>query len=162
MGPERIALAGRLIRLYGDWLVRHRDVTDFDDGILRRGIAKLRAEAASLPGDYASPGGTILLAFAGGEAVGCGALRPIDARTAELKRVFVRPSARGLGVGRAVTVALLDRARSLGYDRVVLDTLSGMTAAIALYRGLGFREIAPYWDSPYSGSIFMELRLRDA
>lgn len=160
--PAEAAVAARLWREYGAWLARHREVTAFDDEVLRRGMARLRAEAAELPGPYAPPSGALLLVLAGDQPVGCGALRRVDRSTAELKRVFVRPSTRGLGAGRALTLALLERARELGYARVVLDTLPGMTAAIALYRALGFRDTAPYWKPPYPGALFLEYRLRRA
>ena len=114
-------------------------------------------ELARLPGAYAPPRGALLLA----PSQGCVALRPLDATAAEMKRLYVRPSARGQGVGRALAQAVIDEARALGYCRMVLDTVAGtMDSAIALYRALGFREIAPYYQNPLPGALYLELDLR--
>ena len=114
-------------------------------------------ELARLPGDYAPPRGALLLA----PGQGCVALRPLEATAAEMKRLYLRPAARGQGLGRALAQAAIDEARALGYARVVLDTIEGtMDAAIAMYRGLGFREIAPYYQNPIQGALYLELQLR--
>lgn len=117
-------------------------------------------ELAGLPGAYAPPRGRLLLALDGGSAVGCVALRPVDGRTAELKRLYVRPRARGSGAGRRLTEAAVAAARAAGYERIVLDTVPGMEAAQALYRSLGFADTAPYRFNPVEGASFLELRLR--
>jgi len=115
------------------------------------------AELEGLPGKYAPPRGALLLA----PGEGCVGLRPIDARTAEMKRLYVRPAARGTGLARRLALAILFEARARGYRRVVLDTVAGkMDAAIALYRALGFREIAPYYENPIAGAIYLELVLQ--
>jgi ribosomal protein S18 acetylase RimI-like enzyme len=115
------------------------------------------AELEGLPGKYAPPRGALLLV----PGEGCVGLRPIDARTAEMKRLYVRPAARGTGLGRRLAVAILGEARERGYQRVVLDTVAGkMDSAIALYRALGFREIAPYYENPIAGAIYLELVLQ--
>src|SRR5437899_11609474 len=94
------------------------------------------AELAALPGAYAPPQGTLLLAH----GQGCVALRPVDASTAEMKRLYVRPAARGSGVGRAVAHAVVSEARELGFSRIVLDTIGArMEEADALSRSVGLR-----------------------
>lgn len=114
-------------------------------------------ELAGLPGKYGPPRGVLLLE----PGQGCVGLRELDATTAEMKRLYVRSSARGTGLGRKLALAVLAEARERGYQRVVLDTVKGtMDAAIALYRSLGFREIAPYYQNPLPGAIYLELRLR--
>ena len=115
------------------------------------------AELAGLPGAYAPPGGALLLA----PGQGCVALRPLDPATAELKRLYVRPAARGAGLGRRLTLAAIAEARERGHQKLVLDTVAGqMDAAISMYRALGFREIAPYTKNPVPGALCLELALR--
>jgi putative acetyltransferase len=116
-------------------------------------------EWAGLPGAYAPPRGELLLASVDGRPAGCVALRPIDAETGEMKRFYVRPAFRGRGLGRALGSAIVDAARRIGYRRLLLDTHPTMTAAIALYRSLGFRDTAPYRSIPAREVIFMELDL---
>jgi GNAT superfamily N-acetyltransferase len=103
------------------------------------------AEIASLPGAYAPPGGQMLLARdpSSHVLVGCVALRPADGRrdTCEMKRLYVRPQARGTGLGRHLAVAAMEEARRLGYRRMFLDTLPKLHEARTLYQTLGFREI---------------------
>jgi putative acetyltransferase len=112
-------------------------------------------ELDELPGAYAPPRGALLLA----RGAGCVGLRPIDAATCEMKRLYVRPSARGTGLGRRLAEAVVTEARTLGYSRMRLDTVPGMDAAQSLYAELGFREIAPYRANPIAGAVFLELEL---
>lgn len=117
-------------------------------------------ELATLPGDYAQPRGALLLAKVGGQVAGCCALRPMDTadypNAAEMKRLYVRPAFRGLGLGRQLAEAVLDAARQGGYSCVLLDTLDDMEAARALYEDLGFEEIPPYYHNPIPGAHYLK------
>ena len=113
------------------------------------------AEVAGLPGRYAPPGGCLLLAQAGKSPAGCVALRDLGAGICEMKRLYVPPEFRSRGVGRVLVAAVLQRAESLGYRRMVLDTLPEMTGAIALYQAFGFDFIESYWGHPTTGAVFM-------
>lgn len=145
--PPWLALARALFVEYGNGLGIDLAFQRFDD------------ELAALPGLYAPPRGRLLVAEFGGYAQGCVALRELDPTAAELKRLYVRPQARGRGVGRRLAEAAISAAGELEYRRIVLDTLPNMTAAQRLYRELGFRETAPYTFNAVAGTRFMELYL---
>jgi ribosomal protein S18 acetylase RimI-like enzyme len=118
-------------------------------------------ELASLPGAYAPPAGELLLArAAAGPAIGCAALRPLPGlRLCEMKRLFVSPEGRGAGIGRKLVEAVIVAAVARGYGEMRLDTLPTMQNAQSLYRALGFVEIAPYYDTPVAGTVFLARRL---
>ncbi|KQP21649.1 GNAT family N-acetyltransferase [Pseudorhodoferax sp. Leaf267] len=121
------------------------------------------AELDSLPGHYAAPHGTLLLAQVDDAIAGCCALRPcadVDyANACEMKRLYVRKAFRGFGLGRQLAEAALDAARHAGYANVLLDTLDDMEAARALYEELGFEEIPPYYQSPIAGAHYLKAEL---
>lgn len=124
------------------------------------GYQDFAAELAGLPGKYAPPGGALLLARGGDkEPLGCVGLRPSSRGCCEMKRLYILPAARELGLGLALTVAVTEEARQLGYRKLQLDTLSTMTTAQALYKQLGFERIAAYYDPTPSGTVFMSLGL---
>jgi putative acetyltransferase len=145
---ENLATARRLIEEYAATLGVDLSFQDF------------ARELRELPGDYAPPRGRLLLAFDRAAAAGCGALRPLEGDTCEMKRLYVRPQRRGRGIGRALARRLISEARTIGYRAMRLDTLPGMEQAQQLYRALGFSEIAAYRHNPIAGTKFLELELR--
>ncbi len=118
-------------------------------------------ELKDLPGEYGAPRGSLILAHVDGLVAGCCALRPLDncdhANAAEMKRLYVRPAYRGLGIGRQLTEAILDAAHRLGYGCVLLDTLDDMEAARALYEDLGFEQIPPFYHNPHAGAHYLKV-----
>ena len=141
--PRDLAVTRMLFREYQQGLGIDLCFQDFE------------TELATLPGKYAPPGGRLLLAWDGLEAVGCVALRPIADDACEMKRLYVRPTVRGQQLGRRLAERVCDEARAAGYRRICLDTLPTMTAAVALYTALGFAPIAPYVFNPIEGAIFL-------
>ena len=145
--PQDIEVARELFREYADWLRVDLCFQDFE------------RELARLPGDYAPPRGRLLLAFHHESAVGCVALRPIDPATGELKRLYVRPEARGKRVGWRLVEQAIAAAKEIGYRRLVLDTLPQMSEAQVLYRSFGFVEVPAYYENPLPGVVYMALTL---
>jgi GNAT superfamily N-acetyltransferase len=124
---------------------------------------QFESELANLPGKYAPPSGTLLLAMEGQRAVGCGALRrlgPIQDRTCEMKRLYVCSKARSVGIGSQIANRLIQEGVRLGYSTMLLDTLEWLEAANHLYESLGFVRTEPYYDNPLSGVIYWKLDLR--
>jgi putative acetyltransferase len=117
-------------------------------------------ELAELPGGYAPPDGRLLLLEDGGSLAGCVALHRLEADTCEMKRLYLRPEFRGKGLGLALAKAIIDEARQMGYRRMRLDTVEPvMKNAVAMYRKMGFKQIAPYRPNPIDGAMYMELEL---
>jgi putative acetyltransferase len=116
-------------------------------------------ELASLPGEYGPPHGTLLLAETASRRIGCVALRRLEAKICEMKRLYVLPGYHGRGIGRRLVEAIIGGGRSLGYSRMRLDTIAAMEAAISLYRSIGFQPIAPYRSNPLESPAFYELML---
>ncbi len=120
-------------------------------------------ELAQLPGEYAAPRGALLTATVNGEFAGCCAMRALDAvdypNACEMKRLYVRPAFRGLGLGRQLAEQILEHARITGYDCILLDTLDDMEAARALYEELGFVDIPPYYFNPIAGAHYLKAAL---
>ncbi len=120
-------------------------------------------ELASLPGDYAPPGGALLLATVDGQPAGCCALRPLlntdHLDACEMKRLFVRRAFRGFGLGRLLVERIMTLGHLAGYTTILLDTLTDMEAARALYQEAGFEEVAPYYHNPIPGAHYLKADL---
>ena len=142
-GNADIPAVRLMLREYVDWIA------------LDLAFQEIDAELAGLPGDYAPPRGALLIAIEGERYLGMIALRPIDGTIAEMKRLYVRPEARGRGLARRLIALICEQAKALGYREIRLDTLPKMLGAQALYEGLGFRDIEPYYDTPIEGTRFM-------
>jgi len=147
---EQYTQARALLREYADWLGYDLDFQHFSE------------ELAGLPGAYAPPGGRLLLATCDGALAGCVALRGLTRTVCEMNRLYVRPGFRHRGIGRRLAEDVIQAAGAAGYQRMRLDTLAHMEPARALYRLLGFRQVAPYYDNPLPGAIFFELDLSKA
>lgn len=149
MGEGDIAVARRLFEDYAAWIAIDLSFQNFDEELKR------------LPGDYAPPGGALLLAWAEAKPAGCVAVRRIDDHDCEMKRLYVRDAFRGLSAGERLAREAIEWARARGYRRMLLDTLPSMRSAHRLYERLGFEEIEPYRFNPVEGTRFMALGLGD-
>jgi ribosomal protein S18 acetylase RimI-like enzyme len=125
------------------------------------GYQDFEAELVSLPGKYAPPAGALFLARNSLRApIGCVALRPLPTPgCCEMKRLYVSPGARGMGLGRALVQHIIGEAVRLGYAEMFLDTLPTMTPAIALYEDTGFKQVPRYYDTPIAETVFFARRL---
>jgi ribosomal protein S18 acetylase RimI-like enzyme len=117
------------------------------------------AEFATLPGKYAPPDGRVLLAVSFEVIVGCIAMRRVDDTICEMKRLYVRPAARGLRAGGLLAERLIEEARLAGYREMRLDVLAEFEHAQRLYRDLGFTDADPVSFNPLPGTRFLGLQL---
>ena len=117
-------------------------------------------ELARLPGKYASPKGSLLLAVDGKNTAGCVALREFNDGTCEMKRLYLRPKYRGVGLGRKLAKKIIEEAARIGYSSIRLDTLKNLKEAMGLYESLGFKQVEPYYDNPLPGVMYWELQLK--
>lgn len=149
--PELLAEVGQLFSEYAESLGVDLCFQNFE------------SELSTLPGEYAAPRGALLMAEIDGAWAGCCALRPLDnvdyANASEMKRLYVRPEYRRLGLGRVLAEGVLESARTMGYDCVLLDTLNDMESARALYAELGFVEVPPYYFNPIAGAHYLRAEL---
>ena len=116
-------------------------------------------ELAGLPGKYGPPDGVLLMAMDGRQSAGCVALRKVEDRVCEMKRLYLRPQYRARGVGRLLAERILSEATALGYSVMRLDTLDKLKAAMGLYEAMGFRRREPYYGNPLPGVVYWELDL---
>jgi len=144
--PDDRAIVQALFREYAGSLAVDLCFQNFDD------------ELANLPGKYDQPGGVVLLAHVDHAAAAVGCYRPL-ASGCEMKRLYVRPEFRGLGLGRRLAAHLIENARDAGHAFMVLDSLASMVEAQALYRSIGFRTVPPYYDNPLPDTVYMRLDL---
>ena len=149
--PDGLDATRAIFREYAQGLGIDLSFQDFD------------GELAALPGEYAAPGGVLLLAWVDGQLAGCGALRALPEadypNACEMKRLYVRAAFRRYGLGRVLAQALIDRATQAGYSTMLLDTLDDMEAARSLYATLGFEEIPPYYFNPIAGAHYLKVEL---
>jgi ribosomal protein S18 acetylase RimI-like enzyme len=154
-GPNDMNVVRTMFTEYADWLAVDLTFQGF------------REELETLPGRYGEPGGTILIAWQAdpgdnslhGHAAGCVALRPLGERQCEMKRLWVRERFRRLGVGRLLAARVMEIAAGRGYRSMVLDTLESMAPALRLYETCGFGRIAPYYENPLPGVVYMGRKL---
>ncbi|MGH8397014.1 MAG: GNAT family N-acetyltransferase [Gammaproteobacteria bacterium] len=145
--PELIATARDLFREYAEAIATDLEYQGFS------------SELANLPQPYVPPKGALFIAHAGSAVAGCVALRLLDSQTGEMKRLYVRPDCRSLGLGKRLVEATIHAARQSGYSELRLDTLPSMASAQALYHRLGFVEISPYNKTHLPGTRFYALNL---
>jgi ribosomal protein S18 acetylase RimI-like enzyme len=147
--PDDIRAITNLFKDYPAWLALDLAFQDY------------ATELASLPGKYAPPAGALLIArLNNGTPLGCVALRPMDKHgVCEMKRLYISPEARGLGIGKRLVREVLSEAKKIGYERMRLDTLPKMQSAVSLYEKMGFVKIDQYYETPLEGTLFLEIDL---
>ncbi len=149
-------------RSAAEWHEAHRLVEEYAASLnLDLSFQNFAQELENFENEYSAPSGAFLLAREKGAFVGCVGLRKLSDTVGEIKRLYVEPTARGLGLGEALVRGIVDEGKQLKYTRLVLDTLPSMLAARSLYQALGFKPVAPYRYNPVSGTAFLELQLHD-
>lgn len=146
---EAIEHVRQFFRNYAAWLGVDLSFQNFDQ------------EMASLPGAYATPEGRLFFAEVDGQPAGCVGVRSFAEGICEMKRLYVEPGMRGLGVGRALALEAIKAAKTVGYRRLLIDTLPSMRMAVKLYRELGFTEAPAYYKTPVEGTMFLALDLEN-
>jgi len=144
---EALEHVRQFFRNYAAWLGRDLSFQGFAD------------EMANLPGAYAAPSGCLFFAEIDGKPAGCVGIRRFSEGVCEMKRLYVEPDFRGQGLGRDLALAAIKAARSIGYQRIMLDTLPAMRIAVKLYRELGFQDAPAYYQAPIEGTMFLSLEL---
>ena len=148
VSPDDVAAGRSLVLEYADTLPFDLGYQNFAD------------EIATFPAKYAPPAGRLLIGRVDGVPAGCIALRPLGPGEGEVKRLYVRPAARGIGLGGRLVSAIVAEGRGVGYRRLRLDTIRGLMAdAERLYRAAGFRETPPYYDNPKADTVYYALDL---
>lgn len=138
-----------------DLFIEYASSLDFD-----LSFQNFDKELTELPGEYSLPDGRLVVAINETKVAGCVALRNLVNGICEMKRLYIRPEYRGKGIGKELVKIIIGEAEKIGYTRMRLDTVPAMKEAIALYRSMGFYEIAPYRNNPIEGAIFMEFNLK--
>lgn len=144
---DRLEIVRTLFGEYADSLGIDLQFQDFEN------------ELSRLPDKYALHDGRLYIAFVDGEVAGCIGLRRFDSTRCELKRLYIRPAYRHLGLGAQLSLKIIDDARLIGYHQILLDTLSSMTPAMNLYQKLGFRQIPAYYHNPIKDAVYFSLDL---
>ncbi|UCC23304.1 MAG: GNAT family N-acetyltransferase [Planctomycetota bacterium] len=149
---KELELVRALLEEYVDWMVSEELISEQELGAFKE-------QLVNLPNGFAPPNGCLLVGMYRGEAAGCVALRDLSDGICEMKRLFVTPEFRGLGIGRALAEAVIGKARKIGYSQMRVHTLRAMETANLLYSAMGFKEIGPYEENIIEGAVFMELKL---
>ena len=139
---DRLDIVKTLFREYADSLGIDLQFQDFENELLK------------LPDKYALDDGRLYIAYVDGEVAGCISLRRFDTNQCELKRLYIRPPFRHLGLGTLLTLRIINDARQIGYHQILLDTLSSMTPAMSLYQKLGFTKIPAYYHNPIHEAVY--------
>ena len=143
--PQEYSAAAKLFTEYAAWLN------------IDLGFQHFESELKELSQMYAAPTGGIILCKEDENYIACVAIRKIDAETAELKRMYVQSDKQGKGIGKTILTQAIEMARGCGYQRIRLDTLDHMTAAINLYKHAGFKLIPAYYHNPIASALYFEL-----